>query len=103
MKSKIVDLFKKRGAELFTLAMFILTIIALLCGAGKIVLQALFSAAFGFLALVIGGEKIGRVMERIGFGKYWRTIVIICFIIIGMWNWLALIFLIILLALSCLL
>lgn len=91
--SKLKDIFRRRGYEIFILILFGLTVFAFFAGAGKILLKMLLSAAFGFLALFLAGDKLEEVLNKLGVGKYWRTITIICFIIIGLWNWLALILL----------
>lgn len=93
MASRLVEWFKKMGLEIYVILMFALTVIALFAGAGAVLLRILLSAAFGFLALLIAGNKLENVFNKFGVGKYWRTITIICFVIIGLWNWLVLILL----------
>ena len=84
---------KERGLELFILVLFVLTLFALFLGAGAVLLKMLFATMLAFLVAILTGDKLQEAFKKYGLDRYWRTILILCFIIIGLWNWFALILL----------
>ena len=82
------EFFAKYGLDIFLFVLLMFAAFSLFFNVGMI-LKILLAGFMGYAVLLLFGKDLEEVFNKYGLGDYYRTITVLAFVVISLWNWLA--------------